>query len=303
MMGITILRSIFTEEDFRFFYSVCKLHTFAHFTRIARTGFTGLKSAVSTDTAFLFRKRFSKYKLKLLEVTFMPTDKDWYPSSFEGQVAFHVNLDDTANDFKAKYGWDDATLAWIHADRLWMVYWYNRQLAIKGKTTELTQYVEKISGNKKDVDPPQTPDFSPASAAPAEVPPGIEDRTRELRRETVNKSNYSDADGLALGFERVASDAIDFTQNVPEIDKLETMPAFDLRVFTAKKGVDAHRYEGRFKGGEWFHISDEAESPAVLHFTPPTPGEAAQVEIRCIGMVKYKIVGLYSAIQTALIAP
>jgi hypothetical protein len=232
----------------------------------------------------------------------MPITEDWYPSSLSERVAWHINLDAQAAAFKEKYEWDAATLAWIHADRLWIEYWYNRKVGIDFKEKELTGYIAAISGSKKDVDVPQTPDFS-AAAPPAEVAPGIEARARELRRETVGRSFYSKADGLALGFERPASEGLNLSEYTANIGEVKQLTGYRLEATFSKKGVDAYRFEGRFKGGEWFQISDESGSPAILQLPAQAGGAAANIEIRAIGMVKYKPVGQYSPIMVATIAP
>jgi hypothetical protein len=232
----------------------------------------------------------------------MPITEDWYPDSLQERVDWHINLDTQAGAFKEKYGWDGTTLAWIHADRLWIEYWYNRKVGVELREKEMTAYIAAISGNKKDADVPQTPDFS-ADAPPAEVPPGIEARTRDLRRETVGRSFYSKADGLALGFEKPASEGLNLSEYAAHIDRMNQLSGYRLGAFFAKKGVDAYRFEGRFKGGEWFHISDESESGAILQLPAQEGGASAQIDIRAIGMKKYKPVGHYSDTKTMTIAP
>jgi hypothetical protein len=232
----------------------------------------------------------------------MNNDSDWYPGSLSERVDWHVKLDNEASGMASKYGWDAARLASIHADRLWLEHWAGEKLAFDAAGKQLTGYLGIVGGNKTDLDKPVTPAFS-FGTPPAEVLPGIEARARELRREAVGRSFYSKADGLLLGFERPPADPLNLSDYTPSIGELKPMSAYRLQVFFAKNGVDAHRFEGRFKGGEWFQISDESESPAVLQLPAQAGGAAAQIEIRSIGMKKYKPVGHESDIKVATIAP
>jgi hypothetical protein len=229
--------------------------------------------------------------------------EDWYPSALDKRAEFHINLDNQAADFATKYGWKAEQLASIHADRVWYEYWYPAKLEIDAKNRQLTKYISTIGGNKTDVDAPATVDFTPSGAPPPEVAPGIEARTRELRRETVNKSVYAKADGVLLGFERAAAEGLNLSEYVADIASVRQLTAYRLEAVFAKKGVDAYRFEGRLKGGEWFHISDESSSPAILQLPAQAGGAAAQIELRAVGMSKYKSVGQYSAIMVATIAP
>ena len=194
-------------------------------------------------------------------------------------------------------------MASIHADRVWIEYWYHAREEADIKRGQLTQYISTVSGNKTEVDAPATVDFTPTSAPPDEVAPGIEARTRELRRETVNKSGYAKADGALLGFERPASEGLNLSEYTAQIEKMNQFSTYRLEAFFKKTGVDAYRFEGRFKGGEWFHISDESDSPAILQLPAQAGGAAAQIDIRAIGMKKYKPVGHYSDTKTMTIAP
>jgi len=218
---------------------------------------------------------------------------DWYPQPLAERVDWHINLDNQAVDFREKYGWSAAQVASIHADRLWIEYWYHAREEVDIKRGQLTKYISTISGNKTDADVPLTVDFTPSNEPPAEVPPGIEARTRELRRETVNKSVYAKADGALLGFERSAPTLPDLAQMFPEFS-LRTLVNYQIEASFLKQGMDAVRFEYRYKGGNWMPLGDKASSPAILTISPQTAGEAVQIEIRAIFLRKYQTVGNYS---------
>ena len=231
----------------------------------------------------------------------MLEDKDWYPGRLEDRVAWHARLDERARDFAAKYGWDADLLAAIRADRLWIEHWHNEQVEHEATGRQLTKYIHVIGGNKTDADVPQKPKFNNSDDAPPEVPPGIEARTRALRRETVGRTYYSEADGLALGFEKLPADEPDRSQLAPEL-KIKTLDNYRLEVAFSKQGMGAVRFEVR-RAGSWMPLGDKASSPAVLTVTPTTAGEAEKIELRAVFLKDYEPVGVYSPIYTALIAP
>lgn len=232
----------------------------------------------------------------------MAENRDWYPSSLDERADFHLNLANQAGAFAAKYGLSAGTLASIAADSAWYQFWAPSRAHIEQVGKQLTGYLATIKGNDPTLDPPATLIFELSGDPPAEVPPGIEFRTRALRRETVNSSNYAVADGLLLGFQRPEGAPGDLTELAPEL-ALRTLADFSVEATFSKKGTDAVRFEFRRKGGEWQPLGDKASSPATLEIPPQTPGQAEQVEIRAIFLKKYAPVGNYSAIYAVVIAP
>lgn len=232
----------------------------------------------------------------------MAEDRDWYPRSLDERADFHLNLANQADAFAAKYGWSAATVASIVADSTWYQYWAPGRAQIEQIGKQLTGYVATIKGNDPSLDPPAPIDFKLSEEAPPEVPPGIEFRTRALRRETVNSSNYAVADGLLLGFQKPEAPGNDLTELAPELS-LRTLSNFQIEATFSKKGTDAVRFEFRRKGGEWQLLGDKASSPATLQIPPQTAGQAEQVEIRAIFLKKYAPIGNYSATYATVIAP
>lgn len=232
----------------------------------------------------------------------MAEDRDWYPSGLQERADFHANLTNQADAFAAKYGWSAATLASIAADSTWINYWAPARLEFEQISKQITGYIATIKGNDSSLDPPAPIDLKLSSEAPPEVPPGIEFRTRALRRETVNSSKYAVADGLLLGFQRPEAPGGDLTELAPELT-LRTLADFSVEATFSKKGTDAVRFEFRRKGGDWQPLGDKASSPATLEIPPQTAGQAEQVEIRAIFLKKYEPVGNYSAIYAIVIAP
>lgn len=232
----------------------------------------------------------------------MAENRDWYPTSLDERAVFHTNLNNQAGAFAAKYGWSAAVLASIGADSAWLSYWAPARGEIEQLGKQLTGYLATIKGNDSSLDPPAPIDFKLSSEAPPEVPPGIEFRTRALRRETVNSSNYAVADGLLLGFQRPEAPGGDLTELAPELS-FRTLADFSVEATFSKKGTDAVRFEFRRKGGEWQPLGDKASSPATLQIPPHTAGQAEQVEIRAIFLKKYAPVGNYSATYAVVIAP
>ena len=71
--------------------------------------------------------------------------------------------------------------------------------------SQLTKYFNAIAKGTSSGGTFTAPVIAAPAAPPAEVEPDIEDFTRTLRREIVNRSNYTKADGELLGFERAGS--------------------------------------------------------------------------------------------------
>ncbi len=146
----------------------------------------------------------------------------------------------------------------------------------------------------------QPPIIKPPAAPPTQVEPDVKSFTYALRREIVNKSNYSVADGELLGFERPVGASQPDTLITAKFTN-RTLADFDLEIQFSKQGMDALRLEARRKGADWQRL-DTLTANGSVHVNPTTPGDAEQIELRGILLRKNQPVGNYSEIQTALIA-
>lgn len=230
----------------------------------------------------------------------MPQD-DWYPRDAEGQAQFQENLNTYLPGLAGKYGVSAAAVTRVSENAQWMRFWVDYRYDFQQQSEQLTKFYNALALGKDAGGAITAPVITPPNAVPVEIEPDVKSFTYALRREIVNKSNYSVADGELLGFEA--------PQSASKPDSLitakftnRTLANFDLQIDFTKQGLDALRLEYRRKGGEWKFL-DKLTANGTVHVDPQTAGEAEQIELRGVMLRKNEPVGNYSEIQTALIAP
>ena len=144
--------------------------------------------------------------------------------------------------------------------------------------------------------------LSSYATAPAEVEPGIEERTRAIARQIKGDLEYSDADGQLLGIVGSSTTAPLNPSMAPDFT-LRSLAGFDLEATFRKQGMDALKFQFRYKGGTWQSAGFLLNSPGTFAVSPSTPGTAEQIEVRAIFMLKNDETGVYSDAKPAFIAP
>ena len=173
---------------------------------------------------------------------------DWYPRNRADKRAWHVNFNLKRPDFEAKYLILGTLKPELIADCDWVEWWADTMSIEDDRSQQMTKYFNVISGNDESADPPNAPTWAVPPGQPSEVPPGIEKRIRDVRREVVAATNYSKADGEALGFEAAASDAPDPSAVKP-----------DLKTFSAATGfMFSAVVTGREESDQWQISAAEA---------------------------------------------
>lgn len=225
----------------------------------------------------------------------------WYPEDADGQADFQDNLNVNLVTFKTKYNITGETIDRVAANAAWMRFWvdYRREFDIQSE--QLTKYYNALALGKDAGGAITAPVITAPAGQPAEAEPDVKTFTYALRREIVNKSNYSVADGELLGFEPPQGTNLVETE-ITATFKNRTLANFDLDITFSKQEQDALRLEARRKGGDWARL-DTLTTNGTVHVAPTTPGEAEQIELRAILLKKNQPIGNYSDIQTALIAP
>jgi hypothetical protein len=226
---------------------------------------------------------------------------DYYAQGMEGRAGWHQNFAMQIPTFQAKYNLTNAQVAQILADAAWVVYWVQARVQADMLMQQLTKYFNGIAGSDPSIDPPAPILFALNGEAPAEVPPGIEFRVREIARHIKGHASYNNADGELLGIVADESDAMDLTEAVPTIN-VRAMPGFKLEATFTKNGADAMRFEIRHKGGEWQQAAFLMSSPGEFSVTPAVPGVAEQIEVRAVSVKKNEDVGMFSQTATAFVA-
>lgn len=226
---------------------------------------------------------------------------DFYPQSMDARAAWHQNFSDNLGTVQAKYNITAAQVAAAVADNTWMQFWVNARHSLDAMRQQLTKYFNEIAGNDPSLDPPAIINIV-IGGGPAEVPPGIEFRTREIARQVKGHSSYSQADGELLGIVAPESEPPAFGDMVAEFT-VKTMPNFGIEATFTKNGADAIRLEFRRKDGPWQQAGFLLSSPGAITLTPSVAGVAEQVELRGIMVKKNEDVGGFSAHVPAFIAP
>ena len=225
---------------------------------------------------------------------------EWYPTDAEGQAQFQENLNTNLPKLAAKYAVATATLDRVEENAAWMRFWVDYRHNFDLESEQLTKYYNAKALGKDAGGAITKPIITAPVNPPSEVEGDVKTFTYALRREIVNKSNYSVADGELLGFESPTHTAKPDSEITAKFTN-RTMTNYDLDIKFVKQGL-ALRLESRFKGAAWKYLTTLTDDGTV-HIEPTTPGEAQQVELRAVMLRKNQPVGNYSEIQTAIIAP
>jgi hypothetical protein len=220
----------------------------------------------------------------------------------DSRALWHANFAAQIAALAAKYNISAAVLTQIAADNAWIQYWVQARHDADNLKQQLTKYFNEISGSDPTLDPPAPIVFQLQGAAPAEVPPGIEYRTREIARQIKGMANYASADGELLGIVGGKETGGDLTNLTPEFT-LRTLANFELEATFKKQGMDALKFEVRHKGGNWQMGAFLLTSPGTFAVVPAVANTAEQVEVRAIFLQKNNPVGNFSDAKPAFIAP
>lgn len=228
---------------------------------------------------------------------------DYYPTNRDARAAWHANLAAVIGDFKTKYGIPTAIIDAIVADNLWMQFWVAYRNSFDASSQQLTKYFNTIAGGSEQPEAPLAFDIAGPDTPPAEVPPGIEKRVRDLASFIKgNKAVYAEADGELLGIvpDEETKEAVD---NMTASFTLTTQAEFKLKADFKKNGMDGIRFEYRYIGGTWNPAGVLLTSGGKFTVPPSEPGVAQQVEIRGIYIQGNDDVGNFSPAVPAFIAP
>ena len=232
---------------------------------------------------------------------------DFYPSSQDARAAWHLNFATNLPGLTAKYGISSATLASVAADNTWMQYWVGGRHTLDTSSQQMTKYFNTIAGNDSTAPAPAPfaitlPDAE--RGAPAEVPPGIEKRVRDLARDIKGRSNYAKADGELLGIEAPANGGPSGPTGItkPAIT-LTTRVAFEVGVKFRKLGMTGIRLEYRHAGGNWLPAGSLFTSPGTFQVTPTTPNTPEQIEVRAVYLQGNTPTGDYSDTGSVYVGP
>lgn len=205
---------------------------------------------------------------------------DWYAQGRAKLRTWWVNFNLRRVDFETKYPILGDLKTEIDADALWIEWWTDTMLIEDDRSQQMTKYYNGISGNDTSAEVPDTPKWAIPPGKPAEVPPGIEKRIRDIRRDVVGSKGYSKADGEALGFEAPVGDVDPATVK----PTLKTFPAATGNMFSAvvtgREQADQTQFWGAEAGTtDWILLGTITGKGGDIVY-PNATGKPIQLQVR-----------------------
>ena len=106
--------------------------------------------------------------------------KDFLPKSWTAFADWLANFyNQLVNGLAAKYG-VTAKMTQLERDKTWVQYWVPAKFASKQQLEQLNEYVDGIANGAAGSPPPTDPAWALPENPPANVPPGIKARIREI---------------------------------------------------------------------------------------------------------------------------
>lgn len=195
---------------------------------------------------------------------------DFYPTNMEGKATWHANFDANIPAFLTKYNITTPQHDQLKEDNNWIQFWVPRRLALAAFSSQMSAYFNSIAGNDPSLDPPETPVYSNGTP-PAEVPPGIEFRVREIARHIKGHSSYAEADGILLGIvgESSGQQGIGQAQQ-PTIQCFPALSDYEFAIVVTGRGqADSWEVQASVVGsGTWQTIATATGKSANIQWSP-----------------------------------
>lgn len=229
--------------------------------------------------------------------------KDYIPQNWAALAVWLANFSFQLQGLANKYNVPEPKVTQISLDNAWVQYWVEARNTAKQQEKQLSDYFTEIVRGDLGAPQPTQPIWELPSNPPPFVSPGINKRIREIAAGIkAQKSIYTQADGELLGIvtpEEGGRIAEDYT---PEL-RLRSMSNFAVEVDFRKYGLDALRVEFRRKNGQWQQAAIFTNSLGIFNVVPNVAGDAEQIEVRAVFIVKNQIFGNYSPSYTIVIQP
>lgn len=229
--------------------------------------------------------------------------KDYIPQNWAALAVWLANFSFQLQGLALKYNVPESKVTQIGLDNTWVQYWVEARNSAKQQEKQLSDYFTEIVRGDLGAPQPTQPIWELPSNPPPFVSPGINKRIREIAASIkAQKSIYTRADGELLGIvtpEEAGFNEMEFT---PEV-RLRSLSNYAVEADFRKYGLDALRIEYRHKNGNWQLAAILTSSPGVFNVVPTTFGNAEQIEVRAVFVVKNQIFGNYSPSYTIVIQP
>ena len=226
---------------------------------------------------------------------------DFIPTSWSAFADWLNNLDSQFAVLAGKYGLS-AEVGSVTKDNLWVQYWVPAKFTASAQEKQLTDFISAVANGEIGSPQPSDPTWALPPGVPANVLPGIKKRIRSLARQIKANPIYTSADGELLGIIYPEEANLSPETTAPEL-KCRPTSNFTVDIEFRKYSFDALRIELKHKGGAWQLAAILTTSPGVFNAIPTSPGDAEQIEVRGIFLMKNQPFGIYSPIYTTVIQP
>jgi len=227
--------------------------------------------------------------------------RDFIPQSWSAFVEWVANFVTHFNALAAKYGLE-GELAQLEKDNLWVQYWLQAKVNAKAQEKQLTDFIEGIVNGESGAPPPTEPVWALPPNPPANIGTGLKKKLRSIARQIKANSLYTKSDGELLGIISPEEAGLAPENTAPQFT-VRSMPNYAVETDFRKYGMDALRIEFRHKGGNWILAAILTSSPGVFNIIPSVSGDAEQIEVRGIFLLKNQPFGNYSPTYNVVIQP
>lgn len=229
----------------------------------------------------------------------MNEERDWYPTTLDGERTLYGNIDSKINGYAVKYPFlTPAYLTAIHTMCGAFIEGYDKVTENRATAKQMSGWFENIVSSKQKNEPiPPAPVFQDF-AMPVGATVGLEQQCREFARLMKNQPNYDPADGLDLMIEREKAGDLNVNDAMPEL-KITKNSNNSLDFEWKKTGFDMLELQWRKAGAAMWQQADKS-TEKVINFAPPltTPGAPEKFEFRAVYLIKNERVGQWSPIYT-----
>jgi hypothetical protein len=227
--------------------------------------------------------------------------KDFIPQSWSAFAEWTANFATQFNVLASKYNLAGETAA-LERDNTWVQYWTQAKFNARQQEKQLNDFVDAVVNGDTGDAQPTVPEWSLPPNQPGTIAAGLKKRLRSLARQIKANPLYTTADGELLGIIGPDETALSPDDTAPEL-RLRSLANYAVEVDFRKFGTDAVRVEIRHKGGQWILAAILTSSPGVFNVVPATGGEAEQLEVRAVFLIKNQPFGNYSPTYNVTIQP
>jgi len=227
--------------------------------------------------------------------------RDFLPNSWSAFAEWMANFVIHFNVLAAKYGLE-SEITQLTLDNSWVQYWVQAKFNAKQQEKQLTDFIDGIVNSEPGAPPPTEPLWALPPNQPANIGTGLKKKLRALARQIKANPLYTKSDGEVLGIISPDEAGLSPADTAPQFT-VRSLPNYAVETDFRKYGTDALRVEFRHKGGNWILAAILTSSPGVFNIVPSVSGDAEQIEVRGIFLLKNQPFGNYSPTYNVVIQP